>query len=310
MLITLCATSVSAGWLPTRPYAATPPAKALGTSTSRAGVCLQCAEPLPFTDTLARIAAVAADNPSQRAAIASLFPPAELPLRNAASRTDGYWAFIAKKEEPPQGLTYGEFPLGFFSVLVDRAAVVAGFGVEREDRTFADLGSGAGRLVIWAAATHAWKLCRGVELLPKLHATAVAKLEDAQQIPDLLRSPVAFDEGSWDDEGLGLSQVDVAFIYTTAIPADEEGVLQDLTKSLTPQLRRGCVVCTTDYTLGVGFELVESLEGPNDGAGGVSTGYIHVKTSPGNGDEDNAKKEAVVQSFEDMEADLLKELGG
>ena len=34
-----------------------------------------------------------------------LFPPADLELRNAVSRKDGYWPFVAAKEEPPTQLT-------------------------------------------------------------------------------------------------------------------------------------------------------------------------------------------------------------
>ena len=129
----------------------------------------------------------------------------------------------ARVTEPPPGLTYGEFPLGFFSVLVDSAADAAGLGADRSCAPFADLGSGAGRLVLWAAATQHWALCRGVELLPALASTAAAKLDEARAVPGLLRSAVDLCEGSWDDASLGLAAVDVAFAYTTAIPADEQG---------------------------------------------------------------------------------------
>ncbi|KAL3903141.1 MAG: hypothetical protein SGPRY_011797, partial [Prymnesium sp.] len=254
-------------------------------SPPRSGHLHACADPSPSQHTLSLIAAIGERYTSQRAAFSSLYPPAELHLRNAASRTDGYWAFVAKKEEPPPGLTYGEFPLGFFSLLLEQA--LAAGGKSAEDSVLADLGSGAGRLVLWAAATQAWKLCKGVELLPSLHAAALAKLEQAEGQAGLLLAPVELAEASWDDTSLNLADVDLAFVYTTALPADEQGVLVALTRSLTPQLRRGCLVCTTDYTLGEGFQLLRSIDGPNDGAGGVSTGHIHLKTSLGRAEGDD-----------------------
>ena len=73
--------------------------------------------------------------------------------------------------------------------------------------------------------------------------------------------------------------------YTTAIPADEAGVLRGLSAALAARLPRGCHVITTDYVLDpAGFELVETIEGANDGVGGVSTGYIHRKTCVGERD--------------------------
>jgi hypothetical protein len=55
-----------------------------------------------------------------------LYPPSEYGARNGASRTDGYWPYVSKGEEPP--LAYGEFPLPLFSRLVDRACALAGLG--------------------------------------------------------------------------------------------------------------------------------------------------------------------------------------
>ena len=37
----------------------------------------------------------------------------------------------------------------------------------------------------------------------------------------------------------------------------------------------------TDYRLGDGFRLLESIDGQNTFIGGVSTGHIHQKVSPG-----------------------------
>ena len=97
-----------------------------------------------------------------------IYPADQLPLRNAASRKDGYWPFVSRKEEPPQVLTYGEFPLPLFTQLVDRACSAAELGDSQESATLCDIGSGTGRLVLWAAATGRWKAVFGVELFSRI----------------------------------------------------------------------------------------------------------------------------------------------
>ena len=219
------------------------------------------------------------------AAFEKLFPSEELSLRNAASRTDGYWPFVARKEEPPMAFTYGEFPLSFFSLVLDRACAAAGRDrTARSELSFLDIGSGAGRLVLWAAVTHKWKAVRGIEVLPGLHRAACKKLEAALDMRHELelRTIPEFLEGSWDDASvLPWAEVDVSFAYTTAFPHGEDAVLHDLTSALAARLRRGCIVCTTDYRLGTGFELVDSLEGDNEGVGGRSIVYMYRKTCEG-----------------------------
>lgn len=110
-----------------------------------------------------------------------LYPPIDLAKRNAASRTDGYWPFIQKGQDPPEQLTYGEFDFYFFAELLDRAQDLYYQGNSNKDenppswndKTFCDIGSGAGRLVMAAAALHpGWRLCRGVELLNSIHVVA------------------------------------------------------------------------------------------------------------------------------------------
>ncbi len=121
------------------------------------------------------------------AGIDILYPPTELTSRNAKSRTDGYWKFLERGESPPQEYTYGEFDLEFFGELLDAAwghflkwdtdcNTREGESCRKqkklawEDKVFCDIGSGAGRLVIAAAALHPhWKLCRGLEILNSIH---------------------------------------------------------------------------------------------------------------------------------------------
>ncbi|KAL7516214.1 hypothetical protein ACHAWX_001254 [Stephanocyclus meneghinianus] len=114
-----------------------------------------------------------------------LYPPHELETRNAKSRTDGYWNFLERGQEPPKEFTYGEFDVEFFGHLLDRAWEYYADGraddistkpsvMPWKDRVFCDIGSGTGRLVIAAAALHPnWKLCRGLEILQGIHDVAV-----------------------------------------------------------------------------------------------------------------------------------------
>jgi SAM-dependent methyltransferase len=131
-----------------------------------------------------------------------LYPPNELSLRNAKSRTDGYWPFIQKGQDPPQHLTYGEFDFYFFAELLDRTHSYcnnySSFYNQQEqqqdesssstsdwtDKVFVDIGSGTGRLVLAAAALHpTWHKCRGIELLPTIHDAAQATLEKCFRQP-------------------------------------------------------------------------------------------------------------------------------
>lgn len=114
-----------------------------------------------------------------------LYPPQELSKRNAVSRTDGYWDFVEKGLQPPKHFTYGEYDILFFAELLDKAYEYH-MGFERGDgekkgwdgKTFVDIGSGAGRLVLAAAALHPkLKSSIGVEILPSIHQLSLEKLE-------------------------------------------------------------------------------------------------------------------------------------
>jgi hypothetical protein len=118
--------------------------------------------------------------------IHQLYLPADLGKRNAASRTDGYWPFVQKGEDPPPQLTYGEFDLPFFAQLLDTAHSYYvnseqesdDATVDWSDKVFCDIGSGTGRLVLAAAALHpSFRSCRGIELLHSIHVVAEESLE-------------------------------------------------------------------------------------------------------------------------------------
>ena len=109
-----------------------------------------------------------------------LYPPEQLDARHSESRRDGYWPYINAGKDPPLDYTYGEFDLEFFAALLDRARELRDGGTADShgprgwaDEVFCDLGSGAGRLVVAAAALHpTMKLCRGIEILPGMHSFA------------------------------------------------------------------------------------------------------------------------------------------
>merc|ERR1740129_116982 len=157
-----------------------------------------------------------------------LFPPGEYQQRKQASRADGYWKYVGAGEEPPLDFTYGEFPLPLFSRLVDRACELAGVDADRSGTIFADLGSGAGRLALWAAATSAWRRVVGIEYLPSLAAAASAKLDDARTTyPQLLRTAdVRLVQGSWDeplDEYVGVGGISTGFIHRKICAGERDG---------------------------------------------------------------------------------------
>jgi len=217
----------------------------------------------------------------------SLYPEEAYKARNDASRKDGYWAFVSKGEEPPLDATYGEFPLPLFNKLIDRACDIAGVGEDRSSTVIADLGSGTGRLALWAASTSEWESVRGVEYLPAIAATAAEKLAELQEAsPDMLRTnDVQLVEGSWEDPLDVFDGIDLAFAYTTAITANDEGILENLSAALSDRLRRGSLVITTEYRLDpTNFEVLDEIDGENPGAGGRSTGIIHRKICVGERD--------------------------
>lgn len=188
------------------------------------GECLLVPESNPNSDPNASSLVDGVPYASVIAGIDALYPPAELSSRNARSRTDGYWKYVAKGDEPPLEYTYGEFDVEFFGSLLDRAwehysssrgsdddgyenattvttdndaAESTTEGEERIEsslsssaspwrgKTFCDIGSGAGRLVLAAAALHPhWRMCRGIEILPNLHDMAVSIAEERCRVAD------------------------------------------------------------------------------------------------------------------------------
>ena len=236
-----------------------------------------------------------------------LYPPQGLQMRNAASRTDGYWAFISQGEEPPMDLTYGEFDFHFFAQLLDRAhshyyQSHPNAPPTWENKIMMDIGSGTGRLVLGAAALDPdWKECRGIELLKGIHDVAVDKLaecaenasgrvlghdDDADKNIELSMAPVKLVCGSFDDPSHPLGDVDCAFAFSSCFSPD---LMTLLGQAVGRQCKPGTIIITTDYMIplensipqgnGRGgsykLELAEKLDGWCWLTGGESTAYIH-----------------------------------
>ena len=176
-------------------------------------------------------------------------------------------------------LTYGEYDLGLFASLVDRA-----FGAREGaavGATFVDVGSGCGRLVL--AASVLWPSltrCAGVERVAQLH-TLATEAAAAAAADDLLGAPCTFycgDATAFLGKGDELAQADVLFAYSSTWPSEGD-LLSDFSMVCGTRLREGTLVITTDKKLASvaglwNFRLVDELEGSNRETGGSSVGFI------------------------------------
>ena len=235
--------------------------------------------------------------------------------RNALSRTDGYWSYISKGEEPDQGLTYGEFDFLFFADLIEKGLQmhIAESGCsDISQKVFTDIGSGTGRLVFGAAALHPnLKLARGIEILPGIHEKAVSTLEACTNEIDCVASlpcsdflnaklaPIAFRCGSFDDRYEYYGDSDIIFVFSTCFSTE---MMSNLSDSIGAQCKEGTIIITTEYKLNthgsvdpaVGdgtmpfgdyqIDLIDSIDGECELVGGRSTAHIHrvAKSAAGN----------------------------
>jgi SAM-dependent methyltransferase len=240
----------------------------------------------------------------------ALYPPAELEARTALSRKDGYWPYITAGEEPPMSNTYGEFDFFFFAQLLDRAHGLwkthnGETMTDWSDKVFVDIGSGTGRLVAAAAALHpSWKTCRGIELLPTIHESAVASLGQCGAPPSLATTssqplpmaPIELVCGSFDDPHANLGDADLIFMFSSCL---NPALLTQLAHTIGRDCRPGTLIITTDYKL----DLAGSVPSSTDGSimtnfqleqvdevngwcwctGGTSTAHIHRVTQSARG---------------------------
>jgi SAM-dependent methyltransferase len=201
------------------------------------------------------------------ACIQSVYPAAMLSQRNAVSRTDGYWPYLSQGIEPPRSLTYGEFDFYFFAELLDRALLLSA-RESWQDTVFCDVGSGTGRLVLAAHQLHAWKECRGVEILPQVHREAEHKLQECDGITLIC--------GSFEDND-NLKNADCIFAFSSCFTPE---TMQSLGNAVGKQCNPGTIVITTDYMLPLEgpdylLRLVEQRNGWCWLTGGPSTAFLH-----------------------------------
>ena len=270
-----------------------------------------------------------------------LYPPSQLSNRNAISRTDGYWKYIKDGNEPPLEFTYGEFDIDFFGSLLDKAwgyytdnesGSVKGGGDVQEyempwaNKTFIDIGSGSGRLVLSAAALHPYfKVCKGLEILEGLNSVATSIAEQCRVSDDtddtsnekktqyalpcitnstdttnntsttqlLQMAPIQFKCGSFTNPYEHLSDIDVAFVFSSCM---KPNLIQELSIAIGRQCKVGTIIITTEYPLYLSgtidpiendttmpfgtyeIQLLEKTDGWCWLMGGKSTAYIHRVT--------------------------------
>ncbi|KAL1529735.1 hypothetical protein AB1Y20_000671 [Prymnesium parvum] len=131
-------------------------------------------------------------------------------------------------------LTYGEFDVRCFHSLLQHALTLC--GRDPSALTFCDLGSGAGCLVLSAAAAWPFRQCIGLELLRPLHDLAIEIHEAACQLSEKLDeqlAPCGFKQVDLTDVQAAehaLADVDIAFAFSTCF--DDAYFASSLRKSL------------------------------------------------------------------------------
>ena len=145
------------------------------------------------------------DRPQAQQILADILcPPSEERDRNSAgmqaftSAADDYRGRAIESNDPRNEYTYDEFPCDSFDLLVDRAlelmeqeGTIISDDMGRKEKIMVDLGSGCGRLVLYAALTRGngvnaqhvlndryepWSFC-GIEIGSQLHSLAVNSLQ-------------------------------------------------------------------------------------------------------------------------------------
>ena len=129
-------------------------------------------------------------------------------------------------------LTYGEYDLGHFSALVERACADRPGGLE--GATLLDCGSGCGRLVVAASAL--WpemERAIGIEKVEPLHAIGIAAVA---QLPAGQQARLRLLCGDAHDLTDAMRQADVVFAYSSAF-ASQGDLLTDFSYTCGTRLR-------------------------------------------------------------------------
>jgi hypothetical protein len=197
--------------------------------------------------------------------------------------------------DPCLYLTYGEFPLSSLDELLDLALpYVSG---DTTSIRMVDVGSGCGRLVLYAALTRGtperqpWHV-HGIEISPILHNMATLALSRGfqggsftdYQHHDSATSSIHLHLGAADEWTQVLQQCNLVFAYSTVFHSsgfsEEWGAMimdKEWSGLLSHNCPTGCVVVATDRALDPndGWDLIDRLDVENREVMG-STGYIHV----------------------------------
>ena len=198
--------------------------------------------------------------------------------------------------DPRLDLTYGEFPLASMDQLIDVGLTylcdVSSSPIGHI--TMIDIGSGCGRLVLYATLTRgnqdqSWSI-HGIEIAPLLHDEALAAVSRGRHGGFLSEksqrgtsNSLTLHNGPADEYPLLLGMADLIFAYSTAFPAEtfhpEIGAMilgSDWSRLLSQSCRSGCIAITTDRALdpAYGWKLLDRMEVDNREVLG-STGYVH-----------------------------------
>lgn len=213
-----------------------------------------------------------------------IFPDSDLKWRvELGKRAQGLvpgTVLVPHSEE--QDRTYGEFDLDGFGTILDAASQ----RLEGDEVDFCDLGSGLGRLVIFAAIRNPKWSVSGIEISKLLHEEAVERAKGY---------PATFECRDAILDPPDLSNVNFLFIYSTVFsciysPAYPYPILDDKwTQALKAALgernaedRRRRLIVTVDRALDPEagcFDLVHTLPNiPNRETAG-SVAYIHEYTA-------------------------------
>jgi hypothetical protein len=210
-------------------------------------------------------------------------------------------------DDPRLALTYAEFPLPSFDILLDAALeLYQTYDDYKNTIQFVDVGSGVGRVVLYTALTrgsteYAWHI-HGIEVAALLHKKASSLVQEgiergvfvASTSTDAMSSTsLSLQLGSAQDCSSVFTNIDIVFAYSTAFAAtifspDVGALILDAEWSewLSNNCRQGCIAITTDRALDptYGWKLLKRINVDNPKVFG-STGYIHVLTLTTRGED-------------------------
>ena len=246
-----------------------------------------------------------------------LCPPNEERSRNKAG-TEAFGqdrnSKVITNDDPRNEYTYGEFPFDSFDLLVDLAAGHLDEIAPTQKKKMIDVGSGCGRLALYAGLTRSEWDVTGIEIGQQLHSLAVGSLQRGIK-EDWFRttgdtasadeSEISFYNGNVlhtteetnpyfqnpqsdnDTVQSVLSQANLLFAYSTAWETDsaqsfnpELGAMvlsSKWSETLAATCQNGVVAVTTDRVLNPdhGWKLLDRMDVDNPSVWG-SVGYISV----------------------------------